>query len=270
MKPKKTEKASLKGRNIFYFLIGLNLVLLGVWMLFGIQTMASDFKEVVSVEKINYDPSKMYVVEKEIPEEKLPEPEEIPLPEPDIDLTDLVEVDEPLDKQPDLTPIDEPKITDITTTPVNPPRNVIKNFEKLKNDAENVKEVVLEPVSANVVTTMAIYPGCEKFEGDKRALVNCFSSELGKDILQYLNTEFPDTKKDKVAVQLEFNVNTKGEIVDIVPARGDEEFKLQAKEALEKVAKKLKRKGKLIVPAKMKDDSKAILKFQRGVVLEKP
>lgn len=267
MKQKKTQKASLKGKNILYFLIGLNMILLSVWMMFGMQTIESDFKEVVVIDAPK-ESSTVFVIEEKIPEEVEPIVEE-PLPEPEIDLTDIEEVDIPLENPPK---VDEPKPVKPTITfsgNVKRPTGKI-DLTSIKDNAEKIKEErEIKPMNVAQVTTMAIYPGCEKYE-DKKDLVNCFGQKLSKDILRYLDTEFPYTEKDQVKVQLEFHVNTKGEIVDINPIRGDEIFKPQAKKALEKVAKRLKDKGKLIIPAKDSKDHNAILKFQRSVVLEKP
>ena len=88
-------------------------------------------------------------------------------------------------------------------------------------------------------------------------------------MLKYLDKDYPNTNKEMLKVQLRFKVDTEGEITDIEPV-GDKEFQLQAKRALEKVNENLKKTGKRIEPARMTDDSKAILKFQSNVVLEKP
>lgn len=237
-------------------------------MLFGMQTISSDFKEVVINEKPKTDAADVFVIEKELPKEVEPIVDE-PLLEPEIP-EEIKEVDVPLETPPEIiTPIKKPPKL-ISSDHVKKP-NADINVTHLIESAEKVNEErELKPMSPNVVRTMAIYPGCEAHKGDKRALVNCFSQELGKDILKNLDRDFPETQKDKVAVLLEFHVNTQGEIVNIEPTRGDDEFKSQAKEALEKVAQKMKKRGKLIVPAKMSDESLAILKFQRSVVLEKP
>lgn len=268
MNAKKTKEASLEGRSVFYFLIGLNLVLLGVWMLFGMQTINSDFVEVVEVRKEKEaEVIPVYEIEEKIPEYKEPEPEIEKIPEPE--LIDIEEVKEPLEepvelKEPERIPFDVP--IGKTTKPK-------QDFDltALKEKAEALKEeTTLAPMSPTRVDQMAIYPGCEKYEGQKRALMKCFSEKLSADMIKYLDTEYPDVDKDMVQVQLEFLVDTKGEIVDVNPVRGDNEFKPQAKEALEKVAQRLKRKNKKITPAKMNTGEEVLLQFKNTVKLKRP
>lgn len=268
MNAKKTKKASLEGRRVFYFLIGLNLVLLGVWMLFGMQTINSDFVELAEVDReIEPVSVPVYDIKEEIPEFKEPEPEIEKIPEPE--LIDIEEVNEPLEETIEFK---EPEriLPDIPIGKTTKPKQEF-NLTILKEKAEALKEeTTLAPMSPARVDQMAIYPGCERHKGDKRALMNCFSKKLSSDMISYLDTEYPDVEKETLRVQLEFVVNTKGEIVEINPAHGDKEFKPQAKEALEKVASKLKRKNRKIIPAKMDTGEDVLLKFKNTVKLKKP
>ena len=270
MKAKKSTNASLKGRNILFFLVGLNIVLLGVWFLFDVKTSEITKTEIAVVDDEPNDnriPNYLFP-EPEIPEPEIPEPE--PLPEPKI-FEEIEETDKPVE---DPVTLNEPDIKTAATNSSTPGTKepteidltgIKENAEKNNNEEREIDDIY----SPNRVAEMAIYPGCEKFK-TKKSLLDCFGTELSKDIIGQLDAEYPDVEKDAVSVLLEFHVNTQGEIVNVKPTRGDEEFKLQAKQALEKVSDRLIKKGKKITPAKLEGGEEVILKFQRAVKLQKP
>ncbi|MXV39135.1 hypothetical protein GO491_10680 [Flavobacteriaceae bacterium Ap0902] len=266
MKSKKTTTAKEESRSIIYFLIGLNTVLLVVWFMFG--TRADVVKVENEIVVVNDDYSDAFIIAYEKPEVSEPEIIKEEFPEPEIDLTVIEEVENPIpeDQVVIMKPIDK------VTTPVVPvgTKNFSLNkFNDLKTKASAIKEeTVLEEMSPREVTYMAIYPGCEQYKGDKEKLTQCFGAKLGQDLSKNLDTTFPDVNKDQLVVQMQFKVDTEGNIIDIVPARGDDELKLLAKQALEKVADKLNKSKKRIVPAKMNDDSYAILKMTNTVILK--
>ncbi|MXV37512.1 hypothetical protein GO491_02295 [Flavobacteriaceae bacterium Ap0902] len=272
MEIKKTEKASLKGNNILYFLAGLNVVLLVVLGLFSYQKQEAAPVVVEAPEVVETTEAVLI----EIPEPETPPPppppadEPPPPPPPEVPM-EIEETPEPVPPPPikdqnDITP------PDIPTGPVNtgPVRKVDLSALQTKTQEAPKEERVKEPVTVNRVADMAVYPGCEKFRGNKRELIKCFGQELQGDILRYLDTEYPDTDKSQVAVQLEFHVTPDGYITNIVPKRGDDVFKPQAKEALERAADYLRRKGRKIEPAKMADGTNATLIFNNSVVLQNP
>ncbi|MDO5655117.1 MAG: hypothetical protein Q4G27_03140 [Flavobacteriaceae bacterium] len=271
MEVKKTDKASLKGNNTLYFLGGLNLVLLIVWGLFS-YTQAPEKIEIAPPQEIVETTEAVLI---EIPEPETPPPppppaDEPPPPPPPAVPQEIIETPEPVPPP----PIAEQKHTPppIQTGPVatGPVKKVDLSGLKTKTEEAPKEERVTEPVTVNRVRDMAVYPGCEKKKGDKRELVNCFSEMFSKDILRFLDPEFPNVNKERVSVQLEFVVNTDGYIEKINPIRGDEIFKPEAKRALERAAEDLRRKNRRIEPAKMADGSKAPLIFQNNVVLQNP
>lgn len=271
MEVKKTDKASLKGNNILYFLAGLNVVLLVVLLLFNFKQTE---KQVVVEEAPEVTPPTTAMII-EIPEPETPPPppppsNEPPPPPPPQIPTEIEETPEPVPPPPIAK--QEIKVPDVPTGPVNtgPVKKVDLSSLQKKADSGPKEERVTEPVTVNRVQDMAVYPGCEKYRGNKRELIKCFGQELQNDILRYLDTEFPNTDKKQVAVQLEFHVTPEGYISNITPKRGDDVFKPQAKEALERAADYLKRKGKKIEPAKMADGTKATLIFNNSVVLQNP
>ena len=271
MEIKKTDKASLKGNNMLYFLGGLNIILLAVLGLFNIK----DAPEEVVIEEPQEIVESTEAILIEIPEPETPPPPPPPSNEPPPPLPpDIPTVIEETPEPVPPPPIAEQKHTPppIQTGPVStgPVKKVDLSGLKTKTEAAPKEERVAEPVTVNRVKDMAVYPGCEKSRGNKKDLVTCFGDQLSKDILRFLDTEFPDIDKDKVMVQLEFVVNTDGYIEKINPIRGDDIFKPEAKRALEKASEYLRSKGRKIEPAKMADGSKAPLIFQNNVVLQNP
>lgn len=267
METKKSPEAAMRGKNIFYFLIGLNLVLLCVWLLFGVKGSQTEMKE--EVVDVTDPGSPPVIIIDEIPE-VVPEPEDVPLPEPEPEIIEFEEVEHVEEPQPELPAQDDVPVIPTIGNYKKPSGDVMLKVREMQDKAASTPDTerIPEAVSPNKVAVMAVYPGCEKHEGNKAKLVACMGDELSKDLLKHLNKDYPDTDKDLVTARLDFHVNTKGEIVNIEP-RGDKEFTLQAKQALEKVAERMKKSGKMIKPAKMTDDSPAILKFQSNVSLKK-
>ncbi|MGI9525613.1 MAG: hypothetical protein ACR2MS_00720 [Weeksellaceae bacterium] len=269
MEVKKTDKASLKGNNILYFLGGLNVVLLVVLGLFSYQKVEKQavIEEAPEV-TVNTEAMLYEIPEPETPPPPPPPSDEPPPPPPPPIPTAIEETPEPVPPP----PIKEQKVAppEVPVVASKPGPKVDLSHLKSKTEEAPKEERVTEPVTVNRVADMAVYPGCEKFRGNKRELIKCFGQELQNDILRYLDTEFPDTDKKQVAVQLEFHVTPEGYISNITPKRGDDVFKPQAKEALERAADYLKRKGRKIEPAKMADGTKATLIFNNSVVLQNP
>ena len=267
MEIKKSTKGSMKGKQTLYFLIGLNLALAAVWLLFGMQYMPSEAEKSKIVVDIPDDSGIIVdILEPPKPEIEI-KPEEIPLPEPEIELHEIEEVEQPIEETTEYKPIDE--FAPTNTFFGDKKHDININVKDLQEKAQKLQDGrELKPLNPHEVDKMAVYPGCEKFQ-TKKELVKCFGDELSKDILSYLDKEFPNVDQDRVAVQLQFNINTNGEIVDIVPV-GDKSFQLQAMQALEKVNDRMLRKGKKIIPARMTDNTNAIMKFKNNVVLERP
>lgn len=270
MEVKKTEKASLKGLNMLYFLIGVNGILLLTYLIFSYKQYPPKPVEVEEeVVEVTSDVVIIDIPEPETPPPPPPPQNEPPPPPPPEIPTEIEETPEEVPPPP-IQDQNEPKPIDVPKGPVATGPVTKVDLSNLKPKEEKKEERVAEPVTVNRVKDMAVYPGCEKKKGDKRKLIKCFGEKLGKDILRYLDTEFPDIDKDKVVVRLEFNVDTNGHIINVNPKMGDDIFKPEAKRAMQKVAEYLKRKNKLIEPARMADGSKAILIFTQNVALANP
>ncbi|QAR31609.1 hypothetical protein EQP59_09785 [Ornithobacterium rhinotracheale] len=273
METKKNKDANPSRLSQLFFLIGLNVVLLAVWFSFNVKANSpvelSQADEVADVFNPNLND---FVVEVE-PEQKLPEPAvQEELPEPEVSMPDKLEMVEKLETPPDLKPVDEPtppKI-DLVRSNAPAPKHVdLTGIKEKINKSNREEERVLKPMSVTRVSEMAVFPGCESYRGDKRKLIACFSDKLGGEILKYLNNEFPDTNKDVVQVRLQFHVDQNGYITHVDPKYGDEVFKPEAKRALERVAEYLRRKNKLIEPAKMNNGEKVELIITQDVRLQK-
>ncbi len=268
MEVKKSKQKSLNKNRTLYFLLGLNLVLLGIYGLFGIQNAIEpvEQQEVILVQ--NTPPTNIILAERPIEEDILPAIDE-PLPPPPLVPQDIEETIEPIES----TPLEHQELI----RPNLPDRAKIKSPDKISIDdlfdkvQETPKEErITDPLPVNRVTHMAVYPGCETYEGQKRELVRCFGDNLSKDLIKFLDTEYPETSKPRVQVQLEFHINTDGEIININAKRGDEEFMPQAKRALEHVSKYLIKSNKKIKPATLDGDKKVTLIFQNNVILQNP
>lgn len=270
MEVKKTDKASLKGSNMLYFLFGLNAVLLLVFLLFNYRKPEPP---PVKIEKPEIVETTEAVIIS-IPEPETPPPppppdnEPPPPPPPEVPMQ-IEETPEPVEV-PDLAE-QEPVKPQIPTGPVStgPVKKVDLSGLK-KRAAAAPKEERTAPVTINRVQNMAIYPGCEKYRGNKRELIKCFGKEFGEDILRFMDNEFPDIDKEYVAVKVEFHVDKDGTIKNVNPKFGDDIFKPESKRAVEKAAAYLKRRNRLIEPATMADGSKATLIFSQRLTLKNP
>ncbi|MRI62539.1 hypothetical protein EDM00_00800 [Ornithobacterium rhinotracheale] len=273
METKKNKDANPSRLSQLFFLIGLNVVLLAVWFSFNVKAHTrvetSQTDELAEVYNPNLND---FVVEVE-PEQELPEPAvQEELPEPEATMPDEIEMVEKLETPPDLKPVDEPTPPKIDLVKSNAPAPKHVDLSKIKekiNKSTKDEERVLKPVSVTRVSEMAVFPGCENYRGDKRKLIACFSDKLGSEILKYLNNEFPDVNKDVVQVRLEFHVDPNGHITNIAPKYGDDVFKPEAKRALERVAEYLRRKNKIIEPAKMNNGEKVELIITQDVKLQR-
>lgn len=276
MEVKKSDKANIQKSSMLYFLIGLNIVLFVVLMLFNYKQYDAppmQEEEVAAVEA----PTEAVLVDIPLPKTPPPPPPPTdeappPPPPPQVIPTKIEETPKPVPPPPlkDQDKLTPPEIPTSSASTASVSKVDLTSLKSGINNTPKKEERATEPVTVNRVAEMAVYPGCEKYKGDKRQLIKCFGDQLENDILRYLNTEFPDVNKESVGVRLEFHVDKNGYITNIDPKYGDEVFKPEAKRALEKTAEYLRRKGKIIQPAKMADGSTAVLIFTRDVRLKNP
>lgn len=274
MEVKKSQKANVQKLSMLYFLIGLNVVLAVILLTFNYKHYDAPLEveeEIAEVEA----PTEAVLIE--IPEPKTPPPpppkaDEPPPPPPPVVPQEIEQSPKPVPPPPiqDQNTPTPPKINLAPSHSTGEVKKVDLSALKQKTQETPKEERVVQTVTVNRVSEMAVYPGCEKYRGEKRELIKCFGEKLGGDIMKYLNTEFPDVNKEAVSVRLEFHVDENGYITNINPKFGDDVFKPEAKRALEKTAEYLRRKGQIIEPAKMSNGDKVKLIFTQDVKLQNP
>lgn len=129
------------------------------------------------------------------------------------------------------------------------------------------------PLVISHVEKMAVFPGCEEYEdAGKKELIKCFASRLGKEIVKFLDTEFPTIyePKKKLIAKLEFIANTDGYLDEYTFHSGDIEFRDQAIEAIEKTSNYLKEKGLKIKPALLGNGNEVSIIFHQTLGLQNP
>ncbi|SMC43249.1 energy transducer TonB [Moheibacter sediminis] len=110
---------------------------------------------------------------------------------------------------------------------------------------------------ARDVSEMAVFPGCERFTGNNLKLTNCMSEQLQKELANQI-TDFESTAQrqgiNEAVAKIQFVIDKSGKIVGVKTVNGGNvELSKEAKEALERISKRLVQKGKYIKPAKFND-----------------
>lgn len=110
---------------------------------------------------------------------------------------------------------------------------------------------------ARDVSEMAVFPGCEKFTGNNSKLTNCMSQQLQKELVNQI-TDFESTAQrqgiNEAVAKIQFIIDKSGKIVEVKTVNGGNvELSKEAKQALERISKRLVQKGKYIKPAKFND-----------------
>jgi len=147
--------------------------------------------------------------------------------------------------------------------------NVSGNQNTNTIPAGNETKKAVEPrkaIPASKAKVMAIFPGCEK-EAKKgnEALTKCMSDKLSNELAYNLEDYNAIAERENVktaAAKMQFIVSKNGEITEVKSANGsDATLGKEAKKALDKINRDLKRKGKLITPAQYEDGTNADLIF---------
>lgn len=115
------------------------------------------------------------------------------------------------------------------------------------------------------VSQMAVFPGCEKFAGNKTKLQTCLSEQLQKELGTQLN-DFNDVAQrqgiNEAVAKVQFVIDKNGKIIQVKALNGGNvELSKESKEALERIAKRMVQKGKYIQPAKFEDGTPVNLAF---------
>lgn len=115
------------------------------------------------------------------------------------------------------------------------------------------------------VAQMAIFPGCERFAGNNEKLQDCMSeqlqNELGNQLSDFENIAHRQNINEAMA-KVQFIIDKSGKIIDVKPLNGgNAELSKEAKQALERISKRMVQKGKFIKPAKFEDGTAVNVMF---------
>lgn len=177
-------------------------------------------------------------------------------------------IESPINKKDDIGKIEGPEEsgdnTDVKTGTGTENNNstVVKpegdeNSTEIKDDSNDI-------FMARDVSKMVIFPGCEKSKTDKKSLQDCMSKKLETALADELADFAQIAEKRNISsaqAKLNFVINKKGEIIGVKVQGSNEMFNLEAKKALEKVAKKLQHKGRFIQAAELNDGTKVNMNF---------
>lgn len=138
-----------------------------------------------------------------------------------------------------------------------------------KSEGTGTKPAPVGNFTARQVSDMAIYPGCEKFKGDKANLQKCLSDKLNDELGDQL-TDFAEDMSSRGETQavakLQFVIDKSGKIIQVQAMKGGSaELGKESEKALQRIASKLSSRGKAIQPAKLEDGSPVNLVFQLPV-----
>lgn len=119
--------------------------------------------------------------------------------------------------------------------------------------------------SPREISTMAVFPGCEKAGSTKKALQDCMSAKLQEELSGQLNDFGRIAAHHNIQTahaKLNFIVDRSGKIIEIHALRGgNEEFSKEAQEALKRISERLVKRGSLIQPAQLSDGTSVNMNF---------
>src|SRR5690606_11436994 len=91
---------------------------------------------------------------------------------------------------------------------------------KPAGDGEGKKPAPVGNFTAREVSDMAIFPGCEKFKGDKAKLTNCLYQKLNQELGDQLS-DFAETLasrgESQAVAKLQFVIDKNGNIIQVKP-----------------------------------------------------
>lgn len=193
MEPKKNPKADLRKRSIFYFQIGMIVMLLLAWR-------AIEHKTYDKVDLAGYELDLEAEDEEEIPVTEIQnQPPPPPPPPPAPEVIDIVEDEEDVEE------------TVIESTETDQEEEIVEIEE-----IEEVEEEVIADVPFAVIENVPIYPGCEN-AGNNDAKKKCMSEKIAKFVNKKFDTELASelglSGRQRIAVQ--FKIDRKGNVVNV-------------------------------------------------------
>jgi periplasmic protein TonB len=212
MEPKKNPKADLSKRSIFFFQIGLILMLFITWQ--AIEWKTYD-KSLLDIGQLNLEEDD----EEEIPiTEFIPPPPPPPPPPPAPEIIEVVEDDEEI----------EETIIESTET------SQFEEIVEIETIQEAVEEIMDVPFA--VIENVPIYPGCENLRNnDERK--QCMSDQITRFVNRNFNTELANdlglTGRQRISVQ--FKIDTRGNVVEVLARAPHPRLEAEAKRVIERL-----------------------------------
>ncbi len=193
MEPKKNPKADLSNRSIYYFQIGMIVMLLLAWR--GIEYKTYD-KSALDIGQLDVDE----LFEEEVPITEIQnQPPPPPPPPPAPEIIDVVEDEEDVEE------------TVIESTETDQEEEIVEIEE-----IEEVEEEVIADVPFAVIENVPIYPGCEN-AGNNEAKKKCMSEKIAKFVNKKFDTELASelglSGRQRIAVQ--FKIDRNGNVVNV-------------------------------------------------------
>ncbi|GGD83122.1 energy transducer TonB [Planktosalinus lacus] len=225
MEPKKNPKADLSKRSIFFFQIGLIIMLFITWQ--AIEWKTYD-KSLVDIGQLNLDDED----EEEIPiTEFIPPPPPPPPPPPAPEIIEVVDDEEEI----------EETIIESTET---------DQFEEIV-EIETIEEAVeeIDDVPFAVIENVPIYPGCENMKNNQQRK-DCMSEKIQSFVTRKFNTELANdlglSGRQRISVQ--FKIDNKGNVVEVLARAPHPRLESEAKNVISQLPKMTpgKQRGKAV------------------------
>jgi len=256
------------------FFIGVGIILLstlGIVLYNTVFTRADKEETFVDVTLTDVDIPDIPEEEEEIPPEE-PEPE----PEPEIAEVRVV-VPEPkkdVIKEEPMASIDEMKDKVIgTENKEGEASSGVKGKSEPTGSGEGTKPAPPPPppqnFTARQVKDMAVFPGCEKFKGDKNKLQACMTQrlqgELGDQLSDFAQV-MADNGDARAVARVQFVIDKTGKIIQIKAMEGggpaiNKKLATESEKAMQRISQRLSARGKPIEPAKLDDGSSVNMVF---------
>lgn len=210
MEPKKNPKADISRNSGLYFVIGLVVVLIGVYA-------AINYKK--------YEKTDDFVVNYDVDEDL---DEEVPL------------IDQPKTPPPPPPPA-APEVIEVVEDEVEVEETIIEDTEsEAEEEIMEIEDVVVEedfnddPIPFHVIEDVPVFPGCEKASNKKK----CFQDKIQEHIVK--NFRYPEVAQEmgiQGRVSVMFVIQKDGSIGDIRMRGPDKNLEAEALRIINKLPK---------------------------------
>lgn len=209
MEPKKNPKKDTRRWGLIFFQIGLVIVLFLTWR--GIEYTSTE-TETIENQVVQYDELSEEEVPVTTPPKAQPPPPPPPPPAPEkIEVVeDEVEVEEKVVEAPEV--VEEPQVVEV------------EQVEEAPDEAP------VEDVPFSVIQDKPIFPGCEKFDSDKKRAA-CMNKKVKKFIMRRFDTNLASELglSGTNRIDTQFTIDKKGKITDIKVRAPHPRLKKEAK-----------------------------------------